>query len=539
MRLPTLLAFALFLPAPALAQAPAVPTFEARVRSINDLIPLTEYLGAVVNQAEAGKQFRGLAETLTKDKEGIEGIDPSKPFGAYAFLKPDVITSPVVLLIPAANETRLLRMLKTRLGDPADAGEEKDGLHVLSVPLVSEAMYVRFANGYASVSLRKEALDPASLIKPAVFFAKDDGAVTSAILRVDLVPDELKTLILGQVELRLNDYRAKQEAGETPAQKKFNALLYDAALAMTKSLVEDGKDLKLRFDVDPRSDQITIEAGLTPKAGTALACTLTNAGKSVSLPAAMAGDRLPVLGAAVTASIPEEFQKRYARSLDEITDALLADTPEESKPLAKKLADALLPTLKSGSFDAAGALYEPEGKEPRGVIAAVRVKESKPLLDLLKSIAIFVPPQAATFEFDKETATGVAFHRIEMKSLGEAEVKTVGSRTLWLATSPDMIAASVEDDGAYLRKALAFKPIPAAMLSVATSFSRLLTLTEKSLTAEEIEALRVKVFGQGPTGSRDFVHTSLTGGDRLRARIAFKGKAIQLAILVDEAKKQK
>src|SRR5438270_8492885 len=82
------------------------PTVEVRLRSVNDLLDKAEYIGGLIDKDEPVKQIRGLVKQLSTDGKGIEGIDPKRPFGAYAVVTQDVASSPVVVMVPIADQDR-------------------------------------------------------------------------------------------------------------------------------------------------------------------------------------------------------------------------------------------------------------------------------------------------------------------------------------------------------------------------------------------------------------------------------------------------
>jgi len=109
-------AVAVILPGQAPAQKPAEPTVEVRLRSVNDLLDKAEYIGGLLDKDEPVKQARGLVKQLSAGGKGVEGIDPARPFGVYAVLTRDAVSSPVVVMIPIADQERFLAALKERLG---------------------------------------------------------------------------------------------------------------------------------------------------------------------------------------------------------------------------------------------------------------------------------------------------------------------------------------------------------------------------------------------------------------------------------------
>ena len=148
------------------AQPKAIePTVEVRLRSVNDLIDKFEYIAGLAGKEDAVTQVRELVKVLSADGKGIEGIDPKKPMGAYANRSADIASSPVVVLIPIADEDQFLKALNTRLGITPEKGE--DGTQKVAVPLLNE-VHLRFANGYLYVSQKATELDTKTLITPKV-----------------------------------------------------------------------------------------------------------------------------------------------------------------------------------------------------------------------------------------------------------------------------------------------------------------------------------------------------------------------------------
>src|SRR5687767_3972820 len=95
-------------PARAAAQPAKVagPTVEVKVRSINDLLDKAEYVGGLLGKEDVIVQVRELVKQLSAEGKGVEGVDPKRPFGAYATLTTDVVDSPVVVMIPIADQDR-------------------------------------------------------------------------------------------------------------------------------------------------------------------------------------------------------------------------------------------------------------------------------------------------------------------------------------------------------------------------------------------------------------------------------------------------
>jgi hypothetical protein len=108
-----------------------------RLRSVIDLLDKAEYIAGLAGKETPVAQARELVKSLSADKKGIEGVDPKKPFGAYAVLEKEVEASPLVLMIPIADEKQFLSALETRGEHHPEKGDH--GTQKIAVPLVGEA----------------------------------------------------------------------------------------------------------------------------------------------------------------------------------------------------------------------------------------------------------------------------------------------------------------------------------------------------------------------------------------------------------------
>ena len=139
--------------APATAQEKAGPAVEIRLKSVNDLLDYAEYIGDLVGQGEQAKQLSGFVRAMAGEK-GIEGVDPKRPFGLYASVTKNVADSPVVAMIPVADEESFLGLLRDKLSLDPKKGD--DGVYAVDVPNVPGKVYFTFANKYAYATFREK-----------------------------------------------------------------------------------------------------------------------------------------------------------------------------------------------------------------------------------------------------------------------------------------------------------------------------------------------------------------------------------------------
>src|SRR5262249_4342385 len=132
---------------------PVEPTFELRVRSINELIKKGEYIAGLIGQDQVN-QFRAFVGQIPRSRNGngLVGIDARKPFGAYASLSLDVVNSPVTIMIPIIDKNEFTNLLTQQFHLTLEKAENDTQVTVL--PFDQEGkypVYLKFANDYLYV----------------------------------------------------------------------------------------------------------------------------------------------------------------------------------------------------------------------------------------------------------------------------------------------------------------------------------------------------------------------------------------------------
>jgi len=517
--------------------AKAEPTVEVRLRSVNDLIDKAEYVAGLAGQEEAIKQVRELLKQLSADGKGIEGIDPKRPFGLTATLSGDVISSPMVIMVPIADQERFLKLLKDRLDITPEKAEE--GTLKAAVPIINE-VYLRFANDYVYIGRSVKDLSVKTLPTPKVYFAKDDGSVGSVLVRFESIPGELKTFVIGQFEIGIAEQRKKNGENESPAQKAFVDWVGDNATSALKSFLDDAKELQVRVFIDEKADELSGEITLTSKSGSTLAKNLTNLGGKLSLPAAIVGGgKDSVARITAKAGLPEGVKKDLGKVVDAAFTEILKDIPEEQKPIVERILKTLAPTLKAGEVDFAVALNGPDAKGRHTLVGALGVKDGKEVEKLVKDLVKDFGPflgDAVTFNFDVDTVGAFKIHTITVNAMPDDVEKLFGTKKIWLATSEDHIAFSIEPEGAALKAGLKAKPAAAPVVSVEVALAKLIPIVGKDLKPDEVKALLKDAFGAGSPAGKDTLSILITGGDQLTVKGKIKGKGIRLLTSLEQFK---
>ena len=506
---------------------PIKPAVEVRIKPVAELAPLLEYGGELFGQADAGKQFAGILKTFADNKEGYEGLDLTRPIGAYVGVADNVEDSPVVLLLPVLNEDAVLAALKDKIG--IEPKKEKGDFYSVDVPNVPGPIFFRFAERYAYLTLRSEkGIDPAKLIAPKDFFSGKPDGLLSASVYLDRWPADVKKSIYGQLELQLKENNSKLAA--SPAQKLANDFLADLSVDAAKTVLTDGDKLTVSIDIDPKADDWKLSVGLTPKAGTTLEKTLAGFADRDSAAAGVGLAKNAVMSAAVNFVFPPETKEK----LGKLADALVKQATENAKDAdqagIKLVTDALIPTLKSGDVQLGFAIPDAGGKP--GLAVAVRTAKGTEIEKVAKLLGVLIPAKQGQFEGDVDSVGERKVHKI---TLGSETKAPFASNTLWVLTSDDLLAVTADAKSDGLKAVpTAAKKVP--MLAAEVSFTRVMPLAD-SANADKAAKVAKDVF-DGKADGRDTLKVTATGGKKFDLTVSMKGKAIAFLMALDKAKKE-
>ncbi len=522
----TAVALAVSVAAPGVASAqPAKavePTVEVRIRSVNDLLDKAGYIGGLFDQENAAAQAGEVIKLF------VEGLDTARPFGVYGVVIPDVTNSPAVIMIPVADQKAFLQTLKTRLDiTPEDVGQ---GVKKAFVPLINE-VYFTFADDYLFAARDPKHLDAKLRVSPKAFFANPDGSVASVVARIDRVPADMRDLVTGQLEHQLKERLKQGENGKRPGELKLDALLVDGVVGSVTSVVEEGKELAVRVFVDEKADEIATEVSLTAKPGTALAKSLAALKGRTSVPAGIAKTADPVLAVSGKLGLPDDLRKQLDPVVTTLFEELAAQAGDRA--VAERVLEALAPTAKAGAADVALSLSGPDAKGKHALVAAVAVKGGNELEKLAKEFGPFAPAEAVAFTFDVEKVGAFALHKVEFGQVEPGFDRVFGTRTLWLATSDDVIAFSVESSPTALKAGLRNKAAVVPVAGGSVALARALPLFNDGLQPDEARALVRDAFGAAGPAGRDAITLTVDGGDQLTARLVVKGGVVKLGRALD------
>lgn len=510
----------------------AEPTVEVKIKAIKDLLPLAEYLGDLGGVAEQADQGAKFIEAMAGKKGIIEGIDINKPIGFYASMTPAVVDSPMVVLIPIGDEKAFMNLLTGKLN--INPEKEDDDVYSVTVPGVPPKVYFRFHKGYACATvLNKATLDAKNLIDPKDFFAKPETAIASVVVHVDRVPAEVRKTLLGQIELKLADEKAK--AAKDPLEGKIRDFTIDGSLSSLAMLLNEGKTASLKLNIDPKTDDIGLEFALSGQTGSDLNSLLAAASRKKAI-APQAATRDAIVSASVNLQVPESFKKKYGELVDQIIAAGLDNAKGNDRDIAKKVLDAIEPSLKAGILEF-GISLMPSSNGKHEILSALRVASGKGIESLAKELAPFIPADQVKIKFDVEKLGSATLHEIVPPANDETE-KIFGSSSLWLTTADDLLVLGFAPNSASAKKLAAAEPQNTPIFSFETSVTRLIPIVEPQTSPETIKVLIQEVYADGKPATKDTIKLTVNGGEQLSVGVSIKGRAAKFLALLQKKKQE-
>jgi hypothetical protein len=446
---------------PALAQkdppkpATEAPTLVVRFAPIDKLLSDAKYLGSFTRFDDQVRQSLGIVEGLADKTKGINGIDPKKPIGLYAYAKDDITQSEFVLMLPVADQKAFLEALK---GFSLEPKEEK-GLYKLDLPNVPEQAMFRFANDYCYVTARQEsALDKAKLADPAKMLPAGQGLMTTTF-RIDQIPKDYKQLALQQLDLFLANALEQGGTG-TEAQKALTKEMFKEFAGLVKEVLVSGEEVAFKLDVDQKTQTLSAELSLGGKADSKLGALFTKLGKAESVFGSFGGKDSAFL-LLLNLAVPADMLKSFNAVIDEsLKEALKNESDAKRKAQAEKVLKAIEPTLRAGELDVAVDLRR--GKDAKFLTAVVgaKVKDGAALEKTFKELVKELPADdQKRLKLDVDQAGGVKIHQAEIKDLDEKTRQVYGEGPAYFAVRGDAVVAALGDNAlSALKEVLASKP---------------------------------------------------------------------------------
>lgn len=510
------------------------PGLVLRVQPIDELLANARYLAGLVGQEEQARQFEGLIKSMA-GPQGLDGLDTKRPLAFYGNVGPNGFDSTAVLMIPVADEKALLGLLE-RLEVKAEKG--KDDLYSLKNENLPVPIYLRFAHKYAYVTFQDDtAIAKDKLIPPQqILPAGQDTAVVSLTTSLGAIPDNLKQMAIQQLEDQLAEEKKKKDPNETELEHKFKVQLLDTIGAQLTSVIRDGEDVNLSFNVDRKAGDLSLDVSMSAKPGSKLARTIAELGQGKSVVAGLIGAD-STMNLVFHLALGDDLRKAMAPVIDEaIKKAVEEEKDPAKRALTAKLLKVIEPTLKAAEFDAAMDVRGPSANDLYTVVAGLKLKDGETVERALRDALKDLPPaERAKVKFDVDQAGKVKIHRLDVqKDLDEEFRKSFGDNPVYVAFRSDAAFVAAGEKGLMaIKDAINAPPKAAVAARVEISMARL----AQAMASTQKGALKAAQEAFGKDGQADKFRATVEGGQVLRVRAQVKAPVIKFLAKVAELDK--
>lgn len=519
-------AFVVLLLLPAIAPAQqGPPTITVQVKSLDTVVDTVKLFASIAGREEVAGQIEGLIKAKVGPK-GLEGIDTSRPFGAYGRFGKDLNDVSGVAMIPIADEKAFLGLLENLNLNVAK--DEKTGIHTIRTGAPVDVL-VRFANKYAyATALNPEAINPAQLLDPATVFPAGQKAAVAMNLRLDHLPEAVRFIVRAQMEQAITEAQEKSLPGETALQKELRMKTLRELSELANSLFSEGKEVAIDVDIDKASKDVSMSFGLTALPNTELAKSIGNMGTNKTLFGGLKTNKT-CLYAASTFKMPEFMLKQFQAGFE---DGLKKSVGNINDPVkrkqAEKLMNALAPTLKSGDIDGGVAFLGPNPDGQLAVVAAMKLTDGNGLGNVVKELLGELVQQLPIQEqgrvkLDFETVEGSKIHRFDFGQFYDAKARKIfGEAPIYVAFRDDALVLAVGAEGhAAMKQVLTSKTATATLpMQLEISTARLARIIADTPMKQDFLG---KVF----SGDDGPIRVTVEGGPKFQAKLTTKLSVIQ------------
>jgi hypothetical protein len=485
----------------------APPTLVLRVRSFDTVIRNAKLFARLAGQQELGEQF----EALLKQRLGEEfkGIDTTRPFGLYADPSEALPGVAAVAMVPVANEADVLGLLEN-LNYKAEKG--KGGLYLIKPEALPDLVIgFRFAHKYAYVTaVNLQAIAPDRLVEPARIFPPGRKADVSVTVRIDRLDKTAKDLALGRMEEQLAQDKEKKRPGETAAQHRARGVLLDALARQAARVLQDGRELTARVNIDRGRQELSLRLALTARPGSELDRQVRALAEEKSLFGGVAA-KGAALNGRVHLVLPAEVRKALGPVIDEgQAEAQKKERNADRRRELQHFGRVLAPTLKSGELDAAFSVRGPHASGLYTFVGGLKLRDGGAVEQALRDLVRKIPAgQRELVKLDVGEAGGAKVHRIDaQKHYDKSARRAFGDNPIYVAFRNDAVFLAAGEGGLdALKEAAAARPAAGPPLVLEASVARL----AKTLAKSDAER-KAAAFGKGEAGR---VRLVMSGGAEL------------------------
>jgi hypothetical protein len=512
------------------------PTVVVRVKSLDALLKNLNLVVRLVGQEEVAQQIEGLVKSKI-GKKGLEGVDPSRPFGAYVRFGKAIDEVNGALLIPMVDEETFIKLLDN-VG--VNYAKDKDGIYTHKTNKDLD-IYFRFANKYLYITtVKTESIQSKNLPDPAKALAIPGDATISLVARVDQIPDAAKLMVLQQLDEAVEAARKKEQKGET----KIQAAARDAVIGdfhkLATRLVREAAEVRFDLDIDDRTKEMDVRFNVKAKPGTDLAKTIKNLGDLKSPLAGIVKKDVAFEGG-IHLALPDAIHKVFIEMVADAKEGAVKGIQNDAKKAqARALFDAMMPTAQAGEFQLVAAVLGPKA-ERYTFIGALKLKDGdklgKTAYTLLKDALSDIPEdQRGKIHLDFDSVGAVKIHKFDVPKDGKLDkfFELAGDNHLYIAFRDDALFLALGKEALPALKTALAKTDggPSQPLVFDFDVARMAPLMAKT---QEQKDLAARLF---PDGANGRVRLAVDGGTSLTARLQMRLNVLEFLVKMKGEKQE-
>ncbi|WP_145102647.1 hypothetical protein [Gimesia panareensis] len=384
------------------------PIAVASIASIDRVLDDIDYMFATIDKPEYPAMIKGFLAQY----RNLEGIDKTRPLGAFVFLKEGISPQPEVVGYIPIKDLDALKQTLDEVGfflNPVPDTKDR-----FTVALPNFSLHLKLAHDYAFVQIKSEALDrdfynPDEFTRP---LAEKYDIAASLLLKN--VPEPMRMMAVDLASARI-DQQLQQKPGESDIQFQSRKATTMLIFKQFQSVANDGAALTLGYELSKQNKKILLHFGIEAKPETDLTKQLEELSRKASQYSYLNAADSDVLGYTVF-PLNKDIEQKMLLDVIEKSKAdvppVFLGTADNPGPAAKILKSAES-TVRSGKLDAHVKLVQ-NGAEKLALIGALKLTDAASFKAGLQEFFDLMA-QAEDTEGIKANVTeveGVAIHQI-------------------------------------------------------------------------------------------------------------------------------
>ncbi len=415
------------------------PIAVASIAGIDRVMEDIDYLFETVQKPEYPAMIKGFLAQY----RNLEGLDKTKPLGAFVFLTEGISPQPTVVgFVPVKNLEELTKTLG-EVGFLLAPVEGKENRYTLALPTFS--LHIKMAHGYAFLQIKSEALDRDFYHPDNYTSALSKEYDIAGSLLLSNVPEPMRMMAVDLISAKMDE--------QMPRKPVENDIRYRSRKETTLFLLkqfelisQDGNNLTIGYSLSRKNKQIRLHLGVEARPDSQLGQELKQFSTSTSQYSYLNADASDFLGYSLLPLRKEVEQKTMLdlieQSQSKIPPILLGDEANPG-PVSKMLESAKA-TIRSGKLDSHIQLRQTSQGKP-AVIASLKLTEGAAFQQGLQDLFALMKQAEETQGMEANVAEvdGITIHKIVPKGMkkktkeffGENPVIFVGCgpEECWLA----------------------------------------------------------------------------------------------------------